>query len=117
MTPEQAAECANNIVDVPESKKSFDDVKEFISKACPRDIQKFFHLLNLAAKDYFLPFARMALEIRLAEDANLIADKLAKQTDRLVKFTIGLWGFTFVLILFAFLQLIIMLLDYCSKNH
>jgi hypothetical protein len=48
--------------------------------------------------------------------AEISSARLEQQTATLIKFTIGLYGFTIALAFFAVVQIIIMLLDYCSKH-
>jgi len=109
MTPKEAAQYTippNQVV----------RVKEFLLTASSQEIQEFIHLIT--AMDYVQEFnlARVALDIRLAKDAVLIANKLTRQTDRLIRFTIGLYVFTIVIAGFAFIQITIMLMDYFSKS-
>ena len=117
MTPQQAAHSANNLLDIPENDKYEAAILEFLANASPREIQSFIRQLHFGAQARFLPHARIAIEIKLAENADLIADKLAKQTDRLLRFTIGIYVFTIALAAFAIVQIFVAVMDYCSKNH
>jgi hypothetical protein len=116
LTPEDFAEMANSSLDVA-GDTSGEQIKTFHRSASAAEIQRFLNQLNFVAKSPFFEVANVALNIRLAENADLIADKITKQTDKLLKFTIGLWFFTIFLMFFAVVQIIIALMDYCSKNH
>ena len=113
MTPEEAAALTKAVGDTTSDEKA----SSFRFFASARDIQKFIHLIRMGANIRYLRLARVALDIRLAEDADLVAKQLTKQTDRLIRFTIGLYVFTIVIAGFAAIQILIMLVDYCSKNN
>jgi hypothetical protein len=98
MTPKEAADLANNTLD----RSRDDDVKIFLREAPARDIQTFIHHLHVVKHDWFLPFARAALDIRLAEDAGIVAQKV-------VRLTWGLFWLTLALTFVAAVQLYIML--------
>lgn len=115
MTPEQAASIANDIF--ANSTEFSDKVLDFLNSASPRAIQQFIHLLDREGRRLFYDKASTALEIKLSENADLLADKLSNQTDKLIKYTKGLWAFTLVLVAIAIIQIIIMIMDYCSKAH
>jgi hypothetical protein len=110
MTLEEAGKFKND--------SDYPKVQEFLSNATAREIQQFIHkYVTPQHNDQFFNLARVALDVRLSEDSDLIADKLSKQTDRLVRYTIGLYVFTVALAFFAVIQILIMIVDYCSKNH
>jgi len=117
MTPEEFADVANNWVDDPSNDDDIKLIKIFLRDAPAREIQRFVHRLNTLSQAPLFQIARVALEIKLAEDAGLIADKLSKQTDRLIKYTTGLYVLTFVLAFFAVLQIVIMLMELFCKSH
>lgn len=122
MKPNEAAKLANGL---NQSNPIVKQIRDFLSAATAREILEFVHLLYpLNTGHPYYIFARISLDIRLAEDADKIADKLTKQTDRLVaetitlsRFTKGLFWFTVVIAIFALVQIAIMVLDYASKNN
>jgi hypothetical protein len=116
VTPEEAAKHANRFLGMtPEGEKL---ILEFLSAASAGDIRKFIHCLDTTSgMPRCYDRARTALDFRLSKDADLIAEKLSNQTDRLINYTIGLWAFTLVLVVIAILQVVIMVMDYRSKNH
>lgn len=122
MTPEVAARLANqyNFISADQSLEIID----FISAESPRRLQDFIHLLNRDGQNRYFNLAKTTLEIRLAEEANQAAIKLAEQTDRLVdetikltQFTRGVYWLTIALGFFAVVQIVIMLLQYSSEMH
>jgi hypothetical protein len=123
MTPKNAANLANS-VSVGLSREDDERVQDFISSESPRNLQQFAHLLFGPGEARYFPLAKIALEIRLAEDAANTADKLSQQTDRLVdetvkltRFTKGLLWLTIAIAFFAFVQIVIMVFEYSSKIH
>jgi hypothetical protein len=113
MTPQEAARACGAM------KESSDhpEVVDFLKTASARDIQTFIHLIQIVDRHRYFYLARVALDVRLSEDADVIAKQLTKQTDRLIKFTVGLYVFTIAIAGFAVIQIIIMLMDFCSRNH
>src|ERR1039457_3897189 len=124
MTPEEAAKFANVTNLEPEK------VQEFLLTACPRDIQKFLHSTGINGYPRLIEFSRIALDIRLSEDAERTAQKLVAGTDKLVQYseeltqqterlvsetfkltdlTRGLNRLTFILGVLAVVQIFIML--------
>jgi hypothetical protein len=114
MTSGQAAELANHLEVPHENDKA---ILEFIATESPNKLRQFIHCLNTNGQRKYFHTARIAIEIKLSENADLRADKLSKQTDRLIKFTLGLYLFTIALFGIGFIQILIMLMEYCSKNH
>lgn len=64
------------------------------------------------------------IQLELAEEQAESADKLERETTRLVEETVelrrltrGLYIFTIAVAFFAVIQIVIMLLEYCSKLH
>lgn len=87
-TPEGFADAANNSA---LDQSNDDKIKDFLKSASPREIQRFIHQLNTLAQPTFFQFARTALDIRLAEDAE-------KTSRRIVWLTWGLIILTFSLL-------------------
>ena len=72
----------------------------------------------------FLTFRTARLQVLLAEEQEKSAVKLEQETARLVEETVelrrltrGLYIFTIAVAIFAVIQIVIMLLEYCSKLH
>ena len=79
MTPQEAAAFAASHQYQPAI------VQEFLLAAPPRDIQEFTHLIQASdAHDRCLNLARVALDIRLAEDRAKAAEQLERHTGILV---------------------------------
>jgi hypothetical protein len=78
-------------------------VCEFLLAANPKQIQEFLHCTGVNGYPRLIEFARVALDIKLAEDAERTAQKL-------VKLTHGLYVFTIVLIVFGAVDVIKFLL-------
>jgi hypothetical protein len=86
--------------------------RQWLLEASAREIQQFIHLIAdnpYCGKEYEL--ARTALDIRLAEDADVAAqnlvlgtDHLVTQTEKLVKFTQSLVYLTVILAILALLE-------------
>lgn len=98
MTPKEAVHCAN-------TGGSQQRVQEFIVTASPGELEEFCHYLEAGAHSRYFHLARIALDIRLAEDAERTAhklvtgtDRLVAQTETLVKLTHRLYILTIVLI-------------------
>jgi hypothetical protein len=92
MKPEDFADAANNC-ELHEHKED-DQIKAFLRNASARDIQTFIHGLNTGAQPQFFGLARVALDIRLAEDAE-------KTARNVVALTWGLIALTLALLVFA----------------
>jgi hypothetical protein len=112
VTPKEAADCADR------GSKQL-ELQEFIVGASPRDLQEFCHGLEAGVHSKHFPLARIALDIRLAEDAEnqakrfeqqmgkllgiaeaqrLLAEKLERQTNTTIGLTRALNAFTVFLI-------------------
>ena len=116
MTPQEAADLANRFLTVPPEYDK--QILEFLNSAPVGHIRDFIHRLDpVSGVPRYFNTARIALDFRLSKDADLIAEKLSNQTDKLIKYTKGLWAFTLALVIVAILQIIIMVMDYCSKTH
>jgi len=108
--------------DVIASGGASNEIKEqFLKEASARDLQKYLSCLS-----EFLPqyrHAKIALDIRLAEDAAKTAEKMASHTDRLVTESISLTAltkqlkfWTIILGVFAVVQIVIMVFDYIKHK-
>jgi hypothetical protein len=109
ITPKEAVDFERN--------QKHEKVKEFLFTASARDLQEFFHLISAYTTNHTFNRARVALDVRLAEDAERTAQKLVtgtdsliKQTETLVKLTRGLYFLTIVLICFGAFDVIKFLL-------
>ena len=96
MTPKEAAHCANT---------GGSGVQEFLVYASSSELEEFCHGLVGGVHSSWFPRARVALDIRLAEDSERTAQKLVTGTDSLitetktlVKLTHRLYILTIVLI-------------------
>jgi hypothetical protein len=105
MTPQEAAKLAIG----SSSNLDPDKVEEYLLTASPRDIQTFLHCTGVNGDPRLIEFARVALEIRLAEDAAKSAAEMERQTDKIVRLTWGLFWLTLALAFVAAVQLYIML--------
>jgi hypothetical protein len=116
MTPIEAATLANNFLGIrPDDNKK---ILDFIKSASPRDIQEFIHHLDyLSGLPRYFEIAKVSIEIQLSENSDFLAEKLSNQTDRLIKYTISLRALTIVIAVFALIQIVVMIMDYCSKTH
>jgi hypothetical protein len=77
MTPKQAADAANTGAN-PQG------VQTFVDGACPVQLAEYFHYLDTGVESKQFRVARIALDIRLAEDAERTAQKLVTGTDALI---------------------------------
>jgi hypothetical protein len=91
MTPEDFGDLANGI------SPNLDEIKSFLRDASARDIQRFIHRLNILAKPDTFNFARVALNVRLAEDAEKTTRRLVTLTWVIVALTSALLAFTVAL--------------------
>jgi hypothetical protein len=135
MTPQEAAK----LVDWPNPNRH-KEIHDFVLSASARDIQLFVHNIQTNTTDVrdWRECARIALDIRLAEDAERTAQKLVsgtdklvqhsakltERTDRLIQETLKLTGLTrslnrltFILGVLAVLQVFIMFYEYFSKSY
>jgi len=135
MTPQDAS----RLVDCPNPNR-IGEIHKFILTASARDLQLFIHNIQTNTTDTkgWRERAEVALDIHLAEDAEQTAQKLVtgtnalvelsakltNQTDRLIKETFnlteltrGLNKLTFILGVFAVIQIFVMVFEYCSKTH
>jgi hypothetical protein len=107
LTPQKAAE----LVDWPDRSRR-KEMHDFILNASAREIQLFVHCLNMdeptTTSREWQSRARMALDIKLADEAERTAQKLVAGTDTLitetktlVKLTSRLIGLTVVLAIIA----------------
>lgn len=60
-------------------------ITEFILRSPARDLQEFIHNIGIYPNSQWFHRAKVALEIRLAEDAAETADKLIKHTEKLTQ--------------------------------
>jgi hypothetical protein len=123
MTPSEAAEYA------ADKKAAMKDapvkVHEFLLNAPPREVVDFIHIVvHIDPLNRYLQTATASLDVRLGEEAAKQADNMSEQVDRLVqetvkltRFTRGVFWFTIALWVFGGIQIVLMLLEYCSKAH
>ena len=116
MTIEEAIDYAHYAPD----NSRHGDIMIFLRDAPTRDILTFIQRLTIVKHDMYLPFARAALDIRLAEDAERTAQKLVTGTDRLVtetetlvKLTHRLYVLTIILIVLGLFE-VFKFLDYLN---
>ena len=86
-------------------KENPDHVKGFLRYATPREIQAFAHALhkhvfntNAAISPHYFELGRLALDVRLSEDQANAAEKMEKQTNRLIILTYWLVFLTIALL-------------------
>ena len=77
MTPKEVAHCAD-------TGAREQEVQGFLTGASARDLQEFCHCLQAGAHSRHFPLARIALDVRLAEDADRRAGMLQQQVEKLV---------------------------------
>jgi hypothetical protein len=94
ITPEQFADCANE--SGLDNRHDF-AIKKFLRDASAKDIQRFIHQLNTVGNPPFFQFARTALDIRLAEDAEKTSRRIVRLTWGLIILTCGLLVLTWEL--------------------
>jgi hypothetical protein len=85
MTPKEASKLT---YDFKEGRTN--DLQEFLRKASPREIQEFIHGIAAHAGSSYFNWARVALDIGLAEDTAKTAAKLERFTRWLVALTFAL---------------------------
>ena len=120
MTPREAAKEVNRVGTNPSP-----EVDEFLVKASARELQEFIHLHSAMLYSHWLERAKVAVNIRLAEEEAKSADKLIRhsekltqQTDKMIEESINLSRLTKVLIwltvflgIFAVIQIVLMVYD------
>jgi hypothetical protein len=105
---------AKHISEVPHiTPEGKEEVRAWLRTAPPREIQDYIHYIPISAHNERFQLARVALEIRIAEDAAQAATKLEQQVDRLVqhsdtlvRFTRGLYWLTAALVFCAVLEVV-----------
>ena len=103
MTPEELADIANQQLD-----NSLDErITKFLLDAPSRHVQRFLHRLHLENKQRYFQIARVALDIRISENADIMTRRIVCLTWSLLIFTVGLFLLTAGL--FA--------LTYCLVKH
>jgi hypothetical protein len=105
MTPKELAEAANNIAD----NVVLPEVIKFLREDSASNIQLFIHHLNVLGKPHNYELAKIALHVRIADDQSKSAEKMERQTDKIVRLTWGLFWLTLGLAFVAAVQLYIML--------
>jgi hypothetical protein len=78
-----------------------EEIDAWVISATPRELQEYIHHIGIGPHAYLYQRARTALEIRLAEDAQ-------KQADKLARFTFWLICFTVALVFIGVIQVVIM---------
>ena len=108
LTPQEAAK----LVDWPDASRN-KEIHDFVLNASAKEVQLFIHSIqsHSATANDWLTRSRMALDIRLAEGAEVTAkklvtgtDNLVTQTEKLVKFTKALVCLTIALAILALLE-------------
>jgi hypothetical protein len=105
---------AKQISEVPHiTPEGKEEVRAWLRTAPAREIQDYIHYIPISAHNERFQLARVALEIRIAEDAAQAATKLEQQVDRLVqhsdtlvRFTRGLYWLTAALVFCAVLEVV-----------
>ena len=87
MTPQEACNLANALDGSGDQK-----VKAFLLAASAREIQAFIHCLDMQRRDYYREMARAALDIRLAEDAEITTRRIVWLTVGLLILTVALFA-------------------------
>jgi hypothetical protein len=105
MTPEELAKKVNDI----NGDVVTDDSKQCLASYSATDIQRFIHATHFLNKPAHLELAKMALQVRISEDAVESARKMEGYTRWLIGLTIALVAFA----LFDFFRLIA---EFCH-NH
>ena len=90
MTSKEAADLANNTLDFSADGK----IKDFLHHANAREIQTFIDIVNFEKNPRFLSFARLALDVFLAEQQAQSAAKSEKQANQLIFLTWAIVGLT-----------------------
>lgn len=117
MTPKEAAQLAFG------GPSELQKLDEEIINAPARWLQEFIHRMPTGDTSPWFHRTKVALEIRLAEDAAKTAEKMATHTDRLVTESISLTRltkhlrfWTIMLGVFAVVQIVIMVFDYLKHK-
>jgi hypothetical protein len=63
-------------------------IQDFSFSESPKNIEKFQQFLTPPGKERYYIASQTTLEIKLSENADLIADKLSNQTNALTKLTL-----------------------------
>jgi hypothetical protein len=117
MTPEQLFQLfdRNQLIGVPNEIQL--RLENWLKIKSARELEQFYNYANLIAGQW-AERAKIALEIRLAEDAVSTATKMAEQNSILVKesraltkYTKGLYWLTAALVVSAIIQIVIMARD------
>jgi len=98
MTPEEFADIVNNNGD----HVFLDTTKQFLLGASAREIQRFIHHLHIENKTRHFKVARVALNVRISEDADIMTRRIVCLTWSLLVFTIGLFVLTAALLVITY---------------
>src|SRR5947207_2458969 len=93
MTPQEAATACKSLKTLPDNL----EVAAFLKSASARDIQTFIHLIQIVDRRRFFYLARVALDVRLSEDAEISTRRIIRLTWVLVALTAALLIFTVAL--------------------
>jgi hypothetical protein len=101
ITPEEAAKLTYDFALHKDDAK----VKSFILEASPRQLQEFIHLITADSTSSYFNWARVALDIRLAEESERTAIRLERHTKHLLVITYLLTAITVGLLVLAYFQM------------
>jgi hypothetical protein len=90
-------------------------IKDWFLTATARELQIFLHKYSLSPISREV--LRVALDIRLSEDAEKTTNKLSQQTEKLIVFTNSLRWLTIVLVTLGVFQIVFQIVDYFCKSH
>jgi hypothetical protein len=102
MTPQEAARACKSLKETPDNP----EVEAFLKRASARDLQTFIHLIQIVDRQRYFSLARVALDIRLSEDAEKSTRRIIWLTRGLLVLTIGLLVFTAALYYDTHLQIV-----------
>jgi len=105
MTPIELAEAANSTAD----NVILPEVTRFLREDSAANIQLFIHHLHILTKPHNFELAKIALQVRIADDQSKSAERMERQTKKIVRLTWGLFWLTLALAFVAAVQLYIML--------
>ena len=86
MTAQEAA----NACGAAKASQDHPQVEAFLKTANARELQDFTHLIQIVDRHRYFYLARVALRVRLSEDAAKSAEKMERYTGWLIVFTIAL---------------------------